>query len=248
MKTVVFSGPTLSSDEVLSLLPNATVRGPAGFGDVYEAWLAGYARIVLIDGYFDQRQPVWHKELLFVLWRGCQVHGAASMGALRAVELARYGMRGFGSIYHAYRTGVLEADDEVVVAHESSESGYRATSVALINIRATLGTAVTVEVISAEVAARLSTVAESLFYTERNYRTLLQQARAVIGETDLTRFARFIETRKVDIKQQDARGLLEHLRTSAAEPQQPRTEFLFNETDAWLTFQKSFQQRQHHSR
>ena len=44
---------------------------------------------------------------------GTQVFGAASMGALRAAELAPFGMIGVGAIFAAYRDGRLTGDDEV---------------------------------------------------------------------------------------------------------------------------------------
>ena len=61
--------------------------------------------------------------------------GAASMGALRAAELAPFGMRGVGAIYRAFARGTLVADDEVAVAHLPAEYGYRATRDALVNLR-----------------------------------------------------------------------------------------------------------------
>jgi len=40
--------------------------------------------------------------------RGVHVFGASSMGALRAAELAAFGMVGFGRIYDLFRTGHSE--------------------------------------------------------------------------------------------------------------------------------------------
>ena len=78
---------------------------------------------------------VWHKEILLALERGIEVWGAASMGALRAAELAPFGMRGVGAIYRAFARGALVADDEVAVAHLPAAQGYRAVSDALVNLR-----------------------------------------------------------------------------------------------------------------
>jgi hypothetical protein len=69
-------------------------------------------QIVLIDGVFHQSQSVWHKEIGFALMRGVVVIGAASMGALRAAEMHRYGMIGVGKIFEMYRDG--EEDDSLV--------------------------------------------------------------------------------------------------------------------------------------
>ena len=52
--------------------------------------------IGLIDGYFERVPSVSHKEILWAMSQGIVVIGAASMGALRAAELAPFGMLGVG--------------------------------------------------------------------------------------------------------------------------------------------------------
>ena len=91
-----------------------------------------------MDGVFERVPAVWHKEILFALSEGIHVYGAASMGALRAAELDRFGMRGVGEVYRAYADGVLEDDDEVAVAHAGAEDGFRPISDSMVDIRATL--------------------------------------------------------------------------------------------------------------
>jgi hypothetical protein len=61
---------------------------------------------------FHQSQSVWHKEIGFALMRGVVVIGAASMGALRAAEMHRYGMIPIGKIAQMYVDG--EEDDSLV--------------------------------------------------------------------------------------------------------------------------------------
>jgi len=150
----VYVGPTLAADEVRRMLPDADVRGPVAVGDVLRvvegqgARTGGartrtrgigreprVGRIAIIDGYFERMAAVWHKELLLAIEAGIEVWGAASMGALRAAELAPFGMRGVGTIYERFARGELVADDEVAVAHLPAEYGYRATSVALVDLR-----------------------------------------------------------------------------------------------------------------
>jgi len=60
---------------------------------------------------------VAHKEILDVLKKGVTVVGGSSMGALRAAELDAFGMVGAGRIYECYRSGRIEADDEVAVTY-----------------------------------------------------------------------------------------------------------------------------------
>jgi TfuA protein len=73
---------------------------------------------VLIDGTFRQTLAVWVKEIVFAMVDGVKFIGAASMGALRAAELSRYGAIGIGSIYDSYRTGKIEDDSWVAMTYD----------------------------------------------------------------------------------------------------------------------------------
>ena len=97
---------------------------------------------------------VRHKEILWAMSRGIHVFGSASIGALRAAELAAFGMEGVGTIFELYRDGVLEDDDEVAIAHGPAEVGFVAGSEAMVNIRQTLQRAERDGVISAEAWVR----------------------------------------------------------------------------------------------
>src|SRR5262249_8598482 len=117
-RTIVFVGPTLPAAEIAARLPGARALPPVAVGDVLALLRRrGAARIAIIDGAFEHMAAVWHKEILLAIERGIAVWGAASMGALRAAELAPFGMRGVGAIYRAFAAGRLVADDEVAVAH-----------------------------------------------------------------------------------------------------------------------------------
>ena len=61
---------------------------------------------------------------MHLLARGTRVIGGASLGALRAVELERFGMAGIGGIFHAYRSGAMVRDDAVMLVHAPAELGY----------------------------------------------------------------------------------------------------------------------------
>ena len=149
MTAYVFIGPTLAADEARATWSDAVYLPPVRQGDVYRLVARGTPDAIgIVDGYFSHVPSVWHKEILHALSAGIPVYGAASMGALRAAELAQFGMVGVGRIFEAYRDGVLEPfaepfedDDEVAVLHGPPELGYRALSEALINIRCTLARA-----------------------------------------------------------------------------------------------------------
>lgn len=91
------------------------------------------AAIGVIDGVFLQDLSVWHKELLYAMEKGVAVFGASSMGALRAAELAPFGMRGVGEVYRQYAEGRLNDDDEVAVVHASSDAGHRKITEPMVN-------------------------------------------------------------------------------------------------------------------
>ena len=204
--TLVFVGPTLAAVEVRERLPAATVRPPAAVGEVLRALDERPARIVLIDGYFERMAAVWHKELLLALERGIAVYGAASMGALRAAELHRFGMIGVGAIFESFRDGALVSDDEVAVAHLPAEQQFRPVSDALVNLRFGLAAATRARVITATSRAALVELARSRFYRERSWAQLDADARtAGVAPRELDALARWP---KPDAKADDARRLL----------------------------------------
>jgi hypothetical protein len=172
MTVYVFVGPTLAPNEARAVL-DAVYLPPAAQGDVYRVARERPRAIGIVDGYFERMPAVWHKEILWAMAQGVHVYGAASMGALRAAELAAFGMEGVGRIFEAYRDGALEDDDEVAVAHGPAEDGYRAQSEAMVNLRATLAAAEAAGVVAPTTRGDLEAIAKALFYPERVYAHIL---------------------------------------------------------------------------
>ena len=226
MTTHVFIGPTLPAAEVRARLPDAIVAGPVAAGDVLRlARRRGVARIAIVDGYFERMAAVWHKELLVALARGIEVWGAASMGALRAAELAPFGMIGVGAVYRAFRRGALEsspargalqADDEVAVAHLPAEYGYRTASDALVNLRDGIAAA---PGLSARTRAALVELARVRFYRERSWDRLIADGRA--AGLPARQLAALAAWPKPDRKAADARLLLARLARGRPSPPPP---------------------------
>lgn len=235
MTTLVFVGPTLPAADVVRLLPEAEVHPPVAVGDVLRALRRRgrrrVTRLAIIDGYFERMAAVWHKELLLALERGIAVWGAASMGALRAAELDRFGMRGVGTIYHAFRRGELVADDEVAVAHLPAEFAYRPTSEALVNLRHGIARA---PGLSAATRTALVELARARFYRERSWDRLIADARAAgLPGRQLDALARWP---KPDRKAADARLLVRTLARDRHAPppvRVPRT-WALRQLEAWL--------------
>ncbi len=134
-ESCVFVGPTRVPKKAY---PQIDFFPPAALGSVFRAFEQGYRRIGIIDGFFGNTPSVWHKEIMFVIAKGAEVVGAASTGALRAAELAPYGMRGIGNIYRLYRRASIADDDEVCVTHAIEELDFMPLSEPMISIRYTL--------------------------------------------------------------------------------------------------------------
>jgi len=136
-RIVAFAGPSLhgvaSPDD-----RRLDWRPPAGAGDALALMDNPPAAMVLIDGLFGSTRAIQHKEILLLMRRGVAVFGAASMGALRAAELAPFGMIGVGTVFAGYRTGLLTGDDEVALDHAPAALRWRPLSVPMVDIRAAL--------------------------------------------------------------------------------------------------------------
>jgi hypothetical protein len=213
MSTIVFVGPTLVAAEVSAQLPGATVMPPVAVGEILTlVRRRGVARIAIIDGFFEQMAAVWHKEILLALERGIAVWGAASMGALRAAELAPFGMRGVGAIYRGFAAGALVADDEVAVAHLPAEYGYRAISEALVNLRYGIARA---PMLGPRTRAALVALARGRFYRDRSWDALIGDARSAgLPRRQIDALARWP---KPDRKAADARLLLRRIAAGGME-------------------------------
>jgi hypothetical protein len=234
MSVYIFTGPTLSARDGRAEL-DAVYLPPVSQGDVYRVALKGPRAIGIVDGYFERVPAVWHKEILWAMTRGIHVYGSASMGALRAAELAPFGMEGVGEVFAMYRDGTLEDDDEVAVVHGPAEGGYRAQSEAMVNIRRTLAAAATSQVISTGAHSALERLAKELFYPDRSYALLLRRgAEQGLPATELAAFRDWLPEGRVDQKHADALAMLRTMREQLAANSAPkRVEFTFECTTFW---------------
>ena len=205
----VFLGPTLSHAEASSIC-EATYQPPARRGDVVRAVLSGARVVAVIDGLKHQTLAVTHKEVLFALDRGVQVFGAASLGPLRAAEMADYGMIGVGKIFEAYCNRTCTSD-EVAVSHGPAELGYPVVSEAMVNVRATVAAAVAAGVIT-DAAMGLISIAKALHFPERTWSRVIRAAKEEgLVARELDAFEDWLPTGQVDQKRLDAIALLKRL-------------------------------------
>jgi hypothetical protein len=230
----VFTGPTVSAAEASSEL-EAVYLPPAAEGDVYRVALKRPRAIGIIDGYFQSIPTVRHKEILWAMSRGIHVFGSASIGALRAAELAAFGMEGVGTIFELYREGMLEDDDEVAIAHGPPETGFVAGSEAMVNIRQTLQKAERVGIISRELRTALEKIGKELFYPDRSYPVILRRASECgLAEPELARFREWLPEGQVNRKREDALMMLRLMNRRLAQGFDPKTVFYsFQHTAMW---------------
>jgi hypothetical protein len=210
MRSVVFLGPSLDHADAAGVI-DARFLPPVARGDV-DALLAGGVpdAIGIVDGRFFQSLAISPKEVLRAIDAGCRVYGASSMGALRAVELAPYGMVGVGQIFEMYRDEVIDADDEVAMIFD--ETSLRTLSDPLVNMRVSFAWAAEAGVITSAEAEICVEAARELYYPERTYRAAL---RAVEGElADETRAAleAYLATSAPNAKRDDALRMLAVMR------------------------------------
>lgn len=240
--TVVFLGPTMPAAEAARLLPGARILPPARQGDIYRAVLAERPRaIALIDGRFATVPAVWHREILWAMGEaGVAVLGAASMGALRAAELDRFGMVGVGKIHEAYRTGCyppfadpFEDDDEVAISHAPPAAASVPLSCAMVDIRETLAAAEAAGVIGPAVRDRLAAVLKRLHFPERSLARLASAAAAIPGE-GAALADRLRSGLAVSQKRRDAEALLSMLANGLES--RPPTAFTFERVEVWERF------------
>ncbi len=233
LNAVIFAGPSLPP----SLRPSDPAfiwRPPLRQGELYQAALSQPAIIGVVDGYFEVVPTVWHKEILWAMAQGIHVYGSASIGALRAAELAPFGMKGVGQIYEAYRDGVLEDDDEVAILHGPAEFGYPPVTEAMVNIRATLAAATGHGVLEPTLATRLTEIAKALFYKERTYREILEAAAKQGLAPALRDFTAWLPRGRIDQKFRDAAAMLRAIGALICSHVSPlRVSYPFADTIAW---------------
>ncbi len=223
---IVFVGPSLPNAKI-DFDGKLEIRPPAKQGDIFWAVDQGATTICLIDGNFEYTAPVWHKEILFALSKGINVIGAASMGALRAVECEPFGMVGCGQIFSDYSTGRRIDDGDVALLHGPAELGYPALTIPLVNLDATLDRLSAEGQIARPEAEHLVAVARSINFRERTFQTVLQTA-----GLDNDRYLALLKNSYFDLKRSDAVFAIETTIGMAENGIIPTT-WSFNETPLW---------------
>jgi hypothetical protein len=234
MTIIVFAGPSLPPAH-RPACRGIEWRPPLRMGDLYRAALERPVAIGVVDGVFEVVPTVWHKEILWAMAQGIHVYGAASVGALRAVELEPFGMVGVGWVYQAFRDGMLIDDDEVALLHGPEGAGYAPVTEAMVNVRATVEAAVQADIVSADDAIVVTAAAKALFYKDRRDAHILQEAAARgIPSEALHALEAWLAVGRVDRKRQDALEMVRALTTAVERGlPPPAITYRFQGTAAW---------------
>ena len=226
LDTAVFLGPSLPLAQARALL-TANYFPPVRHGDLYRLRASGISKFVIIDGVFDHTTPIWHREILLLLREGCSIVGAASMGALRALELKPYGMRGFGKVYDWYVEGVIDGDDEVALFHTDETMNFAALSQPLVNIRHNLQLAQDAGVLSAANHQRVLDRIKQTYFGERVPAALYTG----LTDSESAPLKTFFAQQWVDVKAMDASGVLQAVADGLLDhPLPPEAEWLTRDT------------------
>ncbi|WP_458746297.1 TfuA-like protein [Candidatus Nitrosocosmicus sp. T] len=211
-KPVIFLGPSLSRDKARKIL-DADYRLPAKKGDLLQLILKEVDIVGLVDGYFLQDYPPTPIEVYnLVRKRNVKVLGSSSLGALRAVELGKYGMIGIGKIFRLFRNGILESDDEVAVTF-TDYTNYK--SEALIDIRYNLFLAQKYKIIDNMTGRSILKISKQTYFPYRTYEDILDKCKLKYPEihSQLESFRDYILNNKMSLKEMDAVRLLKHIKS-----------------------------------
>jgi hypothetical protein len=213
-KPVIFLGPSLSHEKAKKIF-DADYRPPAKKGDFLRLAADPNIKLVgFVDGVFLLDYPPSPIEVYQLARKeGVLLAGAASLGALRAVELEKFGMVGIGRIFNLYKSGRVNADDEVAVTF-APEGDYGLQSEAMIDIRYNLYLARKSGVIGKEAKSTIARVAKEIYFPNRNYGHIIEQARikypSFAGEIDS--FGKYIASNRKSLKEMDAIQLVRYLK------------------------------------
>lgn len=206
MRPVVFVGPSCPLALARAEL-DADFRPPARRGDVIAACEGGARVIVLVDGYMIYDYPPSPSEVATAAASGAVVLGAASLGALRAVELRHRGVTGIGWVYQRYLDGTVDADDEVLVRMDP-RTGVPA-SLPLVNLRYGLACLAEEGVVDERDAATVVSRLRRVHYEERTP----QRVAGICDEQGLDpELGRRLVEERYDVKRKDTLAALRRAR------------------------------------
>ena len=212
-KPIIYVGPSVSVEKA-KIIFDADYRLPAKKGDLLRLLMGNddnHLIVGLIDGLFLQEYPPTPIEVFQLVHRkNTVVLGGASLGALRAVELEKYGMIGIGKIFELYKKNKIIADDEVAVTF--SQETQQLQSEAMIDIRYNLFIASRKRVIDKETRRATLRVAKNIYFPYRNYLDIIDETKRRYPSLSyyLESFREYIGENRRSLKERDAIRLIKY--------------------------------------
>jgi TfuA protein len=224
-KPIIFVGPSLSLQKARKIF-DADYRGPAKKGDLLVLSASSLISLKnrpnainfvgLIDGLFLQDYPPTPIEVFQLLSnKNFRVVGGASIGALRAVELEKFGMVGIGKIFELFKNGTTNADDEVAVTFHPGD-GVSIQSEAMIDIRFNLFIAHKINIITKRTKHIIAKAAKSIYFPYRNYSNVIEETRTKFPELsrELDSFSSYINHHRLSLKEIDAIKVIKYIKVA----------------------------------
>jgi hypothetical protein len=214
VRPVVFVGPSLDAAS-LSQLHDLEVLPPVGRGDVERLFTREQPPklVGIVDGVFLQALAISPKEILTAMeMHEAVFFGSSSIGALRAVELAGFGMRGVGDVVAMFASGEVNADDEVAITFDPDTG--EAISEPMVNIRVAVAAAVRDGVVPAEVAEVAIAAAKRRYFPDRTYERMLRDIAGQVRAEHLDALRAFLRNDPPNAKRDDALALVAAMRAA----------------------------------
>jgi TfuA protein len=224
-KPIIFVGPSLSLQKARKIF-DADYRGPAKKGDLLVLSASSLISLKnqpnainfvgLIDGLFLQDYPPTPIEVFQLLSnKNFRVVGGASIGALRAVELEKFGMVGIGKVFELFKNGITNADDEVAVTFDLGD-GVSIQSEAMIDIRFNLFIAHKKNIITKRTKHIIAKTAKSIYFPYRNYSNIIEETRTKYPELsrELDSFSSYINHHRLSLKEIDAIKVIKYIKVA----------------------------------
>lgn len=206
VQAIIFLGPSLKIEKAKSILPEVEYKPPVKKGDLLKlsSSLKEETIIGIIDGYFLLDYPPPPIEVYHILTKKwVKVIGGASLGALRAVELEKFGMVGIGNIFHLYKSKKIIADDEVAVTFTSDNI---LQSEAMIDIRYNVMRAFKRSIISKDAKKDIIKISKNTYFPYRRYQDIIEKAKLndQSKKQEFDAFDSFIRSSALSLKEIDA--------------------------------------------
>ncbi|MGV9775240.1 TfuA-like protein [Streptosporangium sp. NPDC003464] len=207
MTAVVFAGPSLDRESV-PRRQDIEVLPPIQRGDINALIARDRPPTVIgiVDGRFMQSLSISPKEVLKAIDLGIKVFGSSSMGALRAVECAPYGMEGIGKIFDEYLSGRIDADDEVAMVY--SDEDFQPISEPLVNMRFAVAAGLSAGAFEERTGESFLRTAKRLYFPERTVARVLRLLTGEVAEAERRRVEEFFAASAPDTKRDDATELM----------------------------------------